>query len=310
MTSTTLAVAVADPSDAETWLGALRRALPECDVRMLAGLPPERVDYAAVWGRVDGLAHLANLKAILSLGAGVDHILANPSLGGVPVVRMIDPGLTQGMREYVLLHVLRHHRRTTELEEQQRRRVWNAFQPPLARDRQVGILGMGELGRDAARHLAVIGFQVAGWSRRRHRVRGVRSFAGTEELPEFLAASEILVCLLPLTPETRGILDRHLFAHLPHGAAIINAARGGHLVEADLVAALESGQVAGATLDVFATEPLPADHPFWTHPRITVTPHNASLTDFKTGAAAVAEAVRRLMAGKKPKGLVDRRAGY
>ena len=305
----TLAIAIASRDEAAAWFASIRAALPEARVGLLEDLKPRAVDYAAAWGTVAGLAACPRLKAIVSLGAGVDHILADESLAHLPLVRMIDPALTRGMTEYVLLHVLRHHRRMPEFEAQQRRGEWRPRFAPLASERRVGVMGMGVLGRSAARALGQAGFRVAGWSRRR-RVGGIESFAGPEEFAPFIARSDILVCLLPMTPVTRGILDRGLFARLPKGAAVINAARGGHLVEEDLVAALDSGHLSGATLDVFAEEPLPPGHPFWRHPKVTVTPHVASLTHRDSGARFVAAAVRSLMAGKRPRGLVDRRRGY
>jgi len=306
----TLAVSVAPRDEAEAWLGLLRPALPEAVIELLADLPAAKVDYAVAWGSVAGLDRCPNLKAIISLGAGIDHIVADPSLAHLPVVRMIDPGLTRGMTEFVLLQALHHHRRMPEFESQQRAREWRPRYVPLAPERRVGVMGMGVLGRDAARMLAAAGFRVAGWSRRARRVDGVETFAGDDALAPFLARTDILVCLLPLTAATRGILNADLFARLPRGAAVINVARGGHLAESDLVAALDSGHLSGASLDVFDQEPLPPGHPFWLHPKIVVTPHVASLTRRDTGSLFVARTVRSLIAGKRPRGLVDRSRGY
>jgi len=228
----------------------------------------------------------------------------------VPVVRMIDPGLTRGMTEFALLQVLYHHRRMIEFTASQRRHEWRPRLAPLAPDRTIGIMGLGVLGRDAAKHLRQAGFRIAGWSRTAHRVAGIRTYAGQEALPRFLAQAQILVCLLPLTPATQGIMNAALFAQLPKGAAVINLARGSHLVQSDLVAALDSGHLSGASLDVFDDEPLPPENPLWAHPRVVVTPHVASLTRRDTGALFVARTVRSLMAGKRPRGLVDRRRGY
>ena len=305
-----LAIAIALRREADSWLAPLRTAMPDLRIEVLEDLPPTAPDYAVAWGSVTGLEKYPNLKAIVSLGAGIDHILANPALTHLPVIRMIDPGLTRGMTEFVLLQALLHHRRMPLFQAQQAKREWRERFSPLAPNRRIGVMGMGVLGRDAAKQLAAVGFNVAGWSRTAHRVKGIETFTGAESLAPFLARSDILVCLLPLTPETRGILNADLFARLPKGASVINVARGGHLVEADLVVALESGQLSGASLDVFATEPLPADHPFWSHPKIVVTPHVASLTHRDTGSLFVAQAIRDLIAGKKPKGLVDRRRGY
>jgi len=305
-----LAIVVEDREEAAAWTVPLRAALPEARVDLIENLDPASIDYAAGWGSVSGLARCAKLKAIVSIGAGIDHILAEPALRHLPVVRMIDPGLTRGMTEFVLLQVLHHHRRMPEYDAQQRRAEWRQRYAPLAHARRVGIMGMGVLGRAAAKPLVEIGFRVAGWSRTRRRVDGVEGFAGTAQLDAFLARSDILVCLLPLTPETRGILNARLFARLPKGAAVINVARGGHLIEADLAAALDSGHLSGASLDVFAREPLPPDHPFWRHPHIIITPHVAALSQYDSGSAFIARAVRALIAGKTPRGLVDRQRGY
>ncbi len=248
---------------------------------------------------------------IFSLGAGVDHLLSDPELpAGVPIVRMTDAALTRGMTEYVTLHVLRHHRRQRALEANQRAGAWEHVVTPTAPARRVGIMGLGMLGRAAARALAALEFDLAGWSRTAHDIAGVACFHGPDGLGPFLARTEILVCLLPLTPETEGILTAALFAQLPKGASLINAARGGHQVEADILAALESGQLSEATLDVFETEPLPAGHPFWSHPRVTVTPHNASVTDPDSGARQVIENISRFRRGEPLPDLVDVKAGY
>lgn len=308
----TVAVLIEDPARSSAWLEALARAAPQwriCDGRTLAS--PEQADFLVLWGNVEGLARYRGLKAILSLGAGVDHVLRNSHLPpGIPLVRMVDPGLTQGMREYVMLHVLRHHLHVRQLEGQQKRRLWRPVSPPRATDRSVGVMGLGAIGGDCATQLAAFGFRVSGWSRRRKALKDVAAYAGPEELDGFLRASEILVCLLPLTDDTRDILDAALFSRLPAGAAVINAARGEHLVEADLLAALGSGHLSGATIDVFRREPLPEDHPFWTHPDILVTPHIASLTQVDSGARSILEAARRILEGESPPGLVDRASGY
>ncbi|MFI5021725.1 MAG: 2-hydroxyacid dehydrogenase [Alphaproteobacteria bacterium] len=228
----------------------------------------------------------------------------------MPICRAVDEFLTLRMSEYVALHVLRYHRRQPELEELQRRGEWKELYTPTASERAVGIMGLGALGANAARALAGLGFKVAGWSRTPKRLEGVESFHGAAGLAPFLARSEILVCLLPLTRATEGILRATLFAGLPKGAALINAARGKHLVEADLLAALASSQLAYAALDVYQTEPLPPEHPFWRHPRITLSPHIASITDPRTTAALVAENVRRYRAGEPLLYTVDAELGY
>jgi len=258
---------VSEVDRADWWQRELAKASPGLEVRAWPEVgEPRDIDYALVWKPHPGvLAGLPNLKAIFSLGAGVDHIFADPELpDGVPVTRIVDADLTAGMSEYVLLHVLRYHRNQPALDAQQRDHVWDMRLAELrqARETSVGLLGLGELGSDAAVKLSMMGFDVAGWSRTAKAMRGVDTYAGAVELPAFLARTRILVCLLPLTPATAGILNAATFAALPPGSYVINAGRGGLLVEADLIPALDSGWLAGATLDVFATEPLPADHPF------------------------------------------------
>ena len=214
------------------------------------------------------------------------------------------------MGEYVLLAVLRHHREFDRFEREQRARNWAYSFPPQAADRPVGIMGLGELGASAAKLLSAQGFPVLGWSRTPKAIEGVTSYAGRGELHAFLHRSQILVCLLPLTAETRGILDAETFDGLPHGACVINVARGDHLVEADLLAALDSGHLAGATLDVFRTEPLPVDDPLWRHPKVLITPHVASYSLPATAADGVVDNVRRALAGQPLRHQVDRARGY
>jgi len=300
--------------DAERWRQGLSATLPEETVLFYPDEvgDPAAIDYAAVWQPPPGLlASLPNLKAIFSMGAGVDHILADPELPpDVPVVRMIDTGLTEGMTEFVVAAVLAHHRRLRDYAVQQAARTWRELPVPLARHRRVGILGLGELGRDAAGALAALRFDVAGWARTRRDLAGVAAYAGRDELDAFLARSEILVCLLPLTGETRGILDRRTLGRLPAGACVVNVARGGHVVDDDLLSLLDSGHIAEATLDVFHEEPLPASHPFWTHPRIRLTPHIASVTPPETAAGVIAANIRRMKDGQAPWPIVARDRGY
>lgn len=302
-----------DAGEFEAWRKPLLAADPAMDLRYWPDTGPvEDIEYALVWLPKPGdLRRYPNLKVIFNLGAGVDKLLADKTLPEhVPIVRLVDPGLTAGMSEYVLLHALRYHRSLPELEAQQHRREWRQRLYPLAKHRKIGIMGLGVLGADAAAKLRALDFDVAGWSQSPKSLPGVTSFHGTDGLAPFLARSEILVCLLPLTAETRGILDARLFARLPKGAFLINAARGQHLVDADLLAALESGQIAHATLDVFHTEPLPTDHPFWSHPKVTVTPHVASLTQPETAIPVVLDGIRRHKAGLPIPNTVDLKRGY
>ncbi|HEY9538687.1 MAG TPA: glyoxylate/hydroxypyruvate reductase A [Kiloniellaceae bacterium] len=298
---------------ASWWLETLRDLLPELEVRAWDD-PGDRsqVEYAVVWQPPPGgLKTFPNLKAIVSMGAGVDHVLRDPELPRhLPVIRTVGPDLTQRMREYVLLQVLRFHRRLPEIEDALRRRAWDQIITPTAQRRPVGVLGLGNLGADGARQLAQVGFAVHGWSRRPKAVDGIACHSGPDGLATLLPQVEILVCLLPLTPETTGILNRRLFAQLPRGACLINAGRGQHLVEDDLIPALDSGQLGGATLDVLQVEPPPEDHPFWRHPKILLTPHVASLIDPESGAKLIAANVRRLIAGEPVPDRVDVAQGY
>ena len=306
---------ISEVDRADWWQAALTKASPGLEVRVWPDVgDPAEIDYALVWKPRPGvLATLPGLQAIFSLGAGVDHIFLDPDLpAGVPVTRIVDADLTAGMSEYVLLHALRYHRNQPVFDRQQRDHVWDMRMGELrqARETQIGVLGLGELGRDATGKLAALGFTVAGWSRTEKSLPGIACHHGADGLAAMLAQTRILVCLLPLTPATAGILNAATFAAMPRGGYVINAGRGGHLVEADLIPALDSGQLAGATLDVFAAEPLPAGHPFWDHPAITVTPHNASVTDPRSVAAQVAENIRRLRAGEALLNPVDPAAGY
>ena len=273
------------------WCEMLGGLMPGWRVEPFAGVAdPDSVTYAVVWRPPTGaLARFPNLKAIVSIGAGIDHVLADEALPpGVPIIRTVGDDLTQRMREYVALHVLRHHRNMPEILASQRAGTWNQIIVPPATGRRVGVMGLGNLGTAAAKTLAGLGFRTVGWSLSGRAVPGVETFAGEAGLGAFLNGTEILVCLLPLTPATERILAAPLFERLAEGACLINAGRGPHLHEGDLLAALESGRIAQATLDVFDIEPLPGDHPFWTHPNITVTPHIASLIDAPTGSRIIA----------------------
>lgn len=273
---------------------------------------PAAIDYALVWAPDPGvLAGYPNLKVIFSIGAGIDHFASDPELPRrVPVVRMVEPALTAGMTEFVVLSVLHHHRVMTDYALQQREHLWKELPQVLAARRRVGILGLGTLGQDAAEKLLPFGFPISGWSRSPKQVPGVTCHHGSDGLQTFLASADILVCLLPLTTETEGILNAETFARMPRGATIINVARGGHLVEADLIPALDSGQLAGATLDVFRSEPLPSDHPFWNHPRIVLTPHAAAVTIPETASRAVIDNIERFEAGQPLLNVVDWDQGY
>jgi len=301
------------PAATARWRPLLAELMPEHEFRFWPDMgDPADIEYAMVWQPPPGLlASLPNLKLICGLGAGIDHLVRDPDLPlHVPIMRLVDPYMTDAMSEYVVLSVLRLHRQDLDYLAQQRGKIWEERDQKNACERPVGILGFGTLGQDAGRKLKALGFPVAGWSRSTKQVAGFASYAGTEGLGALLAASDILVCLLPLTAETEGILNARLFARLPCGAGLVNAGRGGHLVEADLILALDSGQLSGAALDVFREEPLPQGHPFWHHPRIIVTPHIAAETHPPTAARIVGDAIRRFAAGQPVPNIVDLARGY
>jgi glyoxylate/hydroxypyruvate reductase A len=274
---------------------------------------PQQIDYFVGFRPPHGfLKTLPRLKAIFSLGAGVDGFLRDPDFPRhLPVVRFVDETLQREMAQFVTMHVLIVHRMAREFHAAQKAHDWK--QRMLAkptREVRVGILGLGDIGVVTAERLLMFDFQVSGWSRGRKDVPGVTSFAGPAELPQFLAGCDFLVCMLPLTPETEGILNAKLFAQLPRGAWLINVGRGGHQNEDDIVAALDSGQLGGAVLDVFQTEPLPADSPLWDHPRVTMTPHIAGITDPRNAADFVVECVERAETGQPFRNTVDLSKGY
>ena len=295
------------------WRPHLPAAFPDYEISYWPEFgDPAAIDYALVWHPEPGLlASLPNLKLIVSLGAGIDHILRDPNLpAGVPILRLVDPHMTEAMCEYVALQVLRLHRQDIDYRLQQTAGEWRELHQKNAAERKVGILGFGTLGQAAGHTLRSLGFPVAGWSRSAKQVPGFATYAGPAGLDAMLATNDILVCLLPMTPETENILDARLFARLPRGAGLVNAGRGRHLVDADLLAALDSGQLSAAVLDVFRDEPLPPEHPFWRHPRIVVTPHVAADTNPPTAAPIIAAAIRNLEAGRPVANLVDPAQGY
>ena len=293
------------------WHAALAAALPEAEVRLWPDCPRD-AEYLAVWKpppELFGRAPAA--RAIFNLGAGVDALLQMPTLpAGVPVIRLEDAGMAEQMVDYVTLAVLAAYREQRVYADQQREGLWRQRAHLRKQAFGVGLLGLGLLGQTVAAGLARFGFPLAGWRRERKAVAGVRTFAGAAELPDFLAWSQALVCLLPSTPDTRGLLDRTRLRQLPRGAHLVNVARGDIVVDADLVEALDDGHLASATLDVFHKEPLPPAHPFWHHPRITVTPHVSAVTLVDDSAAQIAAKIRRLERGLPVTGVVDRDRGY
>jgi glyoxylate/hydroxypyruvate reductase A len=294
------------------WEKQIRKLAPDADLRVWPDTgDPDRVTFALCWNHPHGvLNRLENLGCIASMGAGVDHVLADPELPQVPIVRVVDPSMARSMTEYLLLAVLNRLRHFDLYRRDQMERIWRQRIPLPAAAMRIGIMGLGALGSHAARAFCSLGFPVSGWSRTVKTIEGVDTFAGDAGFGEFLSRLNVLICLLPLTEATRNILNRETFADLPDGAYLINSARGEHLVEQDLIEALDDGRLSGACLDVFRTEPLPAEHPFWGRPDIVVTPHISSLTNPKEVCPQIVDNFRRLTDGRPLLHEVDREKGY
>jgi glyoxylate/hydroxypyruvate reductase A len=274
---------------------------------------PASIDYVLSFRPPPGfLKTFPKLKAVFSVGAGVDGFLADPDYPRqVPLVRFVDHSLSREMAQYVVMHTLIVHRQQRLFDDLQKKSKWQQMIPSRGTENtRIGILGLGEIGTMAGERLRDLDFRVAGWSRGKKDVKGIESFAGADAMTAFLARTDILICLLPLTPQTRGILNKETFAALPTGAFVINVARGGHLIEEDLVAAIDSGHLAGATLDVFRTEPLPETSPLWKHPKFTVTPHVAAISDPRTMAKVAADGIARRESGQPMENVVDFERGY
>ena len=294
---------------------ALRRYRPQADVRLGDSLGAlEEIEAAICWSPPAGvLGRMPNLKLIQSIAAGVDHILSDDDLpAAVPICRILDPGMAAGMCAYVNWAVIHHQRHFDRYLSHAAKRRWQEEPIVSPRRHRVGIAGFGWLGSACARSLAAVGFNVRAWHRGTNRPAppGIAVFQGREQLDDFLSGCDTLVCLLPLTAETSGFLDAALFARLPRGAHVVNVGRGDHLIEADLLAAIADGQIGGATLDAFSSEPLAPDHPFWTEPRITVTPHIASRTDLDVIARQTLDNLEQVRQGATPAAMVDPSRGY
>ncbi|MCW6507415.1 2-hydroxyacid dehydrogenase [Lichenifustis flavocetrariae] len=308
-----------DGAGAAPWVEALADRVPGLHVQSLNGpVDIARVRYAVTWRHPPGsLTGFPNLKAIFSLGAGVDHLVSDSNLpADVPIVRIVDPDLRDRMSEWVVLHTLIHHRQVRLYDWHQSEKMWveDPFQP-AAGEVRVGVMGLGVLGADATRKLKMIGFDVAGWSRTAKTLDGIETFSGQEGLDRFLARTQILVVLLPLTPETRGILNHSLFSKLARdsyfgGPILLNAGRGGLQNEADILAALDDGILKAATLDVFETEPLPESSPLWHHPAVTITPHNSAISNYGSITGFIAGEIAHLESGGAPRHTVDRQRAY
>jgi glyoxylate/hydroxypyruvate reductase len=304
--------------DGQAWASHMRKAMPTRSIRVWPDMGDVKdVHYVAAWlPPADVVKSLPNLKVIFSLGAGVDAILSDPSLPpDKPIVRVNDPDLTMRMSEHIVMQVLMHHRQQRRLDANQAAKIWDQFPQHAASALRVGVMGLGVLGADAAQKLSIMGFPTAGWSRSRKTIDGVQCFAGADELDQFLARTDVLVCLLPATQETDGILNRTLINKLsrngPFGAPIlINAGRGRQQVEADILACLDAGELYAASLDVFRKEPLPVNSAFWNHPKVILTPHTAADSDPATICKYVARQIEQFEADGSLVNLVDRKLGY
>ncbi|MBO39499.1 MAG: glyoxylate/hydroxypyruvate reductase A [Rhodospirillaceae bacterium] len=298
---------------AEPWVNALQKELPDLEIEVWPNVKNlDEVEFALLWGNWNAdLTRFPNLQAFLSLGAGVDHILAlDHRPPHIPIVRLGDPSLQTGMVEFVLYNVLRFHRNFQKYEKQQSETLW-VEQPQVSpSNRSVGLMGLGSLGTVCANALINLGFDVLGWSRRDKEIDKVRVFSGGQGLNKFLTQSEIIVCLLPLTRKTKNILNEENLKKLPPGSFVINAARGGHIVESDLLKLLDDGHIGGAALDVFEMEPLPKKNLLWSHPKVTVTPHVAALVNLESAAKAISETIYCCRNGLPLKNIVDPIEGY
>jgi len=304
--------------DPDPWVRQFAELLPDHEIVKLGdAVDAASVEYAMTWYHpVGSLARYPNLKAIFSMGAGVDHMFRDPDLPSVPMARVVDPDLTNRMSEYIVLHALSIMRQARRYREQQQGRIWlDDDWQPAASDVRMGVMGMGVLGLDAARKLKMMGFQVAGWSKSPKRLDGIETFTGHEDLQAFLARTDILVSLLPLTDDTRGLINMRLLKGLARDGrvpapSLINAGRGGLQIETDILACLDDGTLYEVVLDVFQTEPLPDASALWKHPRVTITPHNASVSDPLAVGRAIAEQVRRIERGEPLINTVSKARGY
>lgn len=304
---------LSSPERGQIWREIFARDMPE--LTFVEGVEalndPADVRFIATWDAPENITQTyPNLEMLLSVGAGVDQFNLTDLPEHVKIVRMVTPGLAQMMADYAAMGVLALHRDLLHHTLQQRAGQWSSGPSVMTRHRRVGVMGLGLLGQAALAALAPFGFPLAGWARSPKDIDGVETFAGPEALTDFLARTDILVCLLPLTGETRNILNTDLFAALPKGARLLHAGRGEHLDHDALLAALDSGQLGGAMLDVTNPEPLPDGHPFWTHPKMMLTPHIATFTDFQEGAICAIDSIRQHINGLPIAGMVDRSRGY
>ena len=303
--------------DSNRWLKAIKESLPghkilKSSESMNFSKEWSEVDFALVWQPPLGiLTRCTNLKAVFNLGAGVDYIINKSDLPHkVPLIRLVDPCLTEGMIEYVTHWVIHLHRNFASYRNLQDLQKWEPGWYPRPKERRVGILGLGVLGGASAKQLCGLGFNVAGWSRSYKKIKGIKSFYGKEQLKDFLQRTEILVCLLPLMPDTKGIICSKTLLNLPKGASLINVARGGHVIDDDLIKILKTDHISKVVLDVFNKEPLPDKHPFWKNSKIIITPHVASLSNPETACDEIVKDIKLIESGKSARYVVDRKAGY
>ncbi|OKO87872.1 2-hydroxyacid dehydrogenase [Bradyrhizobium sp. NAS80.1] len=300
-----------DAARAAVFRQVFARELPDLEFHHCSeSFDPEKVRYLLTWNVPDDLSRFCNLEVLFSIGAGVDRFKSETIPGHVKLVRMVEDGIVRMMQEYVVLGVLTLHREMLAYRERQRRGVWQALASSQATDRRVGFLGLGMLAQAAIDRLRPFQFPLAAWSRSKKVVEGVTCFHGADQLGNFLQGTDVLVCLLPLTEQTSGILNARLFSLLPVGAMLLHVGRGPQLDHGALIEALDSGRLSAAMLDVTEPEPLPENHPLWSHPKVIITPHIASVTQPHTAAQSIIENIRRHRAGRNPIGLVDRTLGY
>jgi glyoxylate/hydroxypyruvate reductase len=301
----------ADPVRGALWAERFARLAPDIPFRVWPDIgEPTAVRYLVAWQPGDLALTLPNLEVVFSVGAGVDQLDLSQIPASLPVVRMVEPGIAEGMVEYVTEAVLAIHRDLFDYALQQQARVWQPMPLRAAASRRIGVLGLGMLGTAVLDRLRLFGFACAGWSRSKHELEGIDCYAGDAGLEALLARTDVLICLLPLTESTRGLLCRRVFDTLPRGASLVHVGRGAQLVSADLLDALQRGQIHSAVLDVSDPEPLPANHPLWAQSRVRITPHIASATRPETAVDAVLENLRRYRNGERMTGLIDRTRGY
>ncbi|WP_103308320.1 MULTISPECIES: glyoxylate/hydroxypyruvate reductase A [unclassified Pseudomonas] len=302
----------ADPVRGEQWKRLFAEHAPDIEWRAWPDIgEPKDIRYLAAWQAPDDLETLLpNLEVLFALSAGVDQLDLDRLPTSLPVVRLLDPGITRGMCEYASFAVLSLHRDMLRYRQQQVARCWQVHLLQPAAQRRVGVMGLGMQARQILATLQTFGFALSGWARSEHRIAGVDCFAGDAQLPAFLGQCDIVLCVLPLTEQTKGILNRQLFQHLPKGAALVNMGRGGHLIEEDLLDALASGQLSAAVLDVLQQEPAASDHPFWQHPQILLTPHIAAMTQPESAFGVLLDNIRRHQRGESMLGQIDPQRRY